>query len=60
MMQGTNIFVNDCPKFPTEMEEMTKVPYTSAVSNLMYVMTCTRPYITQAMGILSHFMANPR
>jgi hypothetical protein len=48
-----------CPKTDEEIEYMSRVPYSSAVSNLMYVMVCTRPYIIHAMGIVNRYMNNP-
>jgi hypothetical protein len=36
------------------------VSYPSAIDNLMYVMVCTRPYITYAVGVLSKYMPKPR
>uniref|UniRef100_A0A803KS96 Uncharacterized protein n=1 Tax=Chenopodium quinoa TaxID=63459 RepID=A0A803KS96_CHEQI len=37
---------------------MDNVPYASAVGSLMYAMVCTRPDISQAVGVVSRFMAN--
>ena len=54
---GTNLFVDDCPKSPSEVD-MSRVPCASAVGNLMYAMVCTRPDIAQAVGVLSQIMAN--
>jgi len=48
-----------CPSSEAERIEMSRVPYASAVGSLMYVMTCTRPYIAQAVAVVSRFMANP-
>jgi hypothetical protein len=56
---GTKLSIDDCPKSPSEMEDMSRVPYASAVGSLMYAMVCTRPDIAQAVGVLSRFMANP-
>ncbi|XP_059073514.1 secreted RxLR effector protein 161-like [Cryptomeria japonica] len=56
--QGMKLSVEDCPKSPTEMEDMTKVPYASAVGSLMYAMVYTRPHISLAVGVLSRFMVN--
>ena len=56
---GTNLSVDDCPKSPSEMEDMSRVPYASVVGSLMYAMVYTRPDIFQVMGVLSWFMANP-
>jgi len=50
--------IEDYPKSPTKMEDMTRVPYVSAVGSLMYAMVCTRPKIAQEVGVLSWFMAN--
>ena len=56
---GVNIFVEHCPKAQEEEEDMSRVPYASAVGILMYAMVCTRPDIAHAMGVLSRFMSNP-
>lgn len=57
-MQGMKLFVNYCPKYPTEIDDMTKVPYASVVGSLMYAMVCMILDIFQVVGVLSHFMAN--
>lgn len=47
---------------PTTVEEkvgMDRVSYASAVGSLMYVMVCTRPDSSQAVSVVSRFMANP-
>ena len=38
---------------------MERIPYASAVGSLMYAMVCTRPDISQAVSVVSRFMANP-
>ncbi|KAH9699504.1 hypothetical protein KPL71_024380 [Citrus sinensis] len=48
-----------CPSNEAERKEMSRVPYASAVGSLMFAMICTRPDITQAMGAVSRYMANP-
>ena len=35
---------------------MSKVPYTSTISGLMYAMLCTRPDIAHAVGVVSRFI----
>ena len=47
------------PQTDEDKEEMTKVPYASAVGSLMYAMVCTRPDIAHAVGVVSRFMSNP-
>eukprot|EP00253_Pinus_taeda_P020234 PITA_20234 len=51
--------VEQCPKTQEEEEDMSRVPYESAVSNLMYAMVYTRPDIAQAVGVLSRIMSKP-
>jgi hypothetical protein len=48
-----------CPKTWEEIEYMSRVPYSSAVSILIYAMVCTRPDISHAMGVVSRHMNNP-
>jgi hypothetical protein len=50
---------NQCPKNVEEIEDMTRVPYASAVGCLMYAMVCTRPDLAHAVSIISRYMANP-
>ena len=38
---------------------MARVPYTSVVGSLMYVMICTMPDISQAVSMVSRYMHNP-
>ena len=47
------------PQSKEEKEHMSHVPYASAVGNMMYAMVCTRPYISQAISVVSRYMANP-
>eukprot|EP00253_Pinus_taeda_P009231 PITA_09231 len=51
--------VTRCPKTQEEEEAMSRVPYASAVSSLMYAMVCTRPDISHVVGVLSRFMSKP-
>ena len=53
------LYVEQCPKTQEEEEDMSQVPYASAVGILMYAMVCTRPDITHAVGILSIYMSKP-
>ena len=48
-----------CPSTEKEKGEMSVIPYSSAVGNLMYAMVCTRPDISHAIGVVSKFLANP-
>ena len=55
---GTKLFAEQCPKTHEEEEDMSRVPYASAVGSLMYAMVCTRLEISHAVGVLSRFMSN--
>ena len=38
---------------------MSRVPYSSIVGNLMYVMVYIRPYIAHAVGVVRRYIKNP-
>ena len=48
-----------CPKTQEDIEYMSRVPYSSVVGSLMYVMICTRPDIAHVVGVMSRYMNNP-
>ena len=47
------------PSTDEEREYMSRVPYSNAVGSLMYAMVCTRPDISQAVGVVSRYMHDP-
>ena len=49
--------IEQCPKIQEEEEDMSWVPYATAVGSLMYAMVCTRPDIAHAVGVLSKYMS---
>jgi hypothetical protein len=49
--------VYQCPKTQEEEEDMSHVPYASAVGSLMYAMVCIRPEIAHVVGVLSGYMS---
>ena len=57
---GVRLFAEQCPKTQEEEEDMSHVPYASAVGSLMYAMVYTRPDIAHAVRVLSRFMLKPR
>lgn len=38
---------------------MSRVSYSSTVGSIMYAMVCTCPYISLAISVVGHYMANP-
>ncbi|XP_070053673.1 uncharacterized protein [Nicotiana tomentosiformis] len=47
------------PQSKEEERHMAQVPYSSAVGSIMYAMVCTRPDISQAVSVVSQYMACP-
>ena len=56
---GVKLSAEQCPKAQEEEEDMSRVPYASVVSNLMYAVVCTRLDIAHVVGVLSRFMSKP-
>jgi len=54
---GVRLSTEQCPKTQEEEEDMSCVPYASAVDSLIYAMVCTRRDIAYAVGVLSRFMS---
>ena len=50
---------SQCPTNEEDKDYMSRVPYSSAVRNLMYAMICTRPDLAHAISVVSRFMHNP-
>eukprot|EP00253_Pinus_taeda_P021394 PITA_21394 len=55
--EGVRLSSQQCPKTQEEEEDMSYVPYASAVGSLMYVMVCSRPDIAHVVGVLRRFMS---
>ena len=49
----------DCPQSKEEKLEMSKLPYASTVSSLMYAMVCTRLDVAHTVGVVSRSLSNP-
>eukprot|EP00253_Pinus_taeda_P029789 PITA_29789 len=56
---GVKLSTEQCPKTEKEEDDMSRVPYASAVGSLMYAMVYTRPDIAHVVGVLSMFMSKP-
>ena len=51
--------LNNCPKSYAKRAKMEKVLYLLAFGSLMYAMVCSRPDISQAVGVMSRYMHDP-
>ena len=58
-MHGIHLSNEQSPKTLEQKERMSRIPFASAVSSLMYVMLCTRPDICCAVGIVSRYQSDP-
>jgi len=47
------------PTTVEEREDMSHVPYTSAVDSLVYDMMCRRPDLSQVISMISRYMHDP-
>ena len=56
---GVKLSATQCPKTQEEEEDISRVPYASAVSSLMYAMVYTRPNIAHSVEVLSRLMSKP-
>nr|GEV49489.1 retrovirus-related Pol polyprotein from transposon TNT 1-94 [Tanacetum cinerariifolium] len=50
---------HECPKSEEDKEDMSRVPYSSAVGSLMYAMVCTCPGLVHVVSVVSRYMHNP-
>jgi hypothetical protein len=57
ILMAARLIVEQCPKTYEEIEDMTCVPYKSVVGSMMYVMVCTRPDISHAVGVLGKYIS---
>ncbi|KAA0032337.1 gag/pol protein [Cucumis melo var. makuwa] len=57
---GVHLSREQCPKTPQDVKHMRRIPYSSAMGSLMYVMLYTRPDICYAVGIVSRYKSNAR
>ncbi|KAL2248134.1 UNVERIFIED_CONTAM: Retrovirus-related Pol polyprotein from transposon TNT 1-94 [Sesamum indicum] len=50
---------NQCPQPESEMQKMSKIPYSNVIGSIMFLMVCTRPDVAYAISCLSRYMSNP-
>ena len=50
-----NLSTTQSPSTNIEKNEMSSIPYSSTVGNLMYAMICIRPDIAHVVGTVSRF-----
>ena len=58
LKHGINLFKMMCPTTSEEVQCMSRIPYTSVIGSLMYVMLCTRPDIILTVSVMSRYQSN--
>ena len=58
--KGESLILEMALKTLDEQKQMARVPYSSVIGSLMYVMMCTRPVINFVIGLVSRFQSNSR
>ena len=53
---GISLSKTQCP---TMRDRMSKIPYASAISSIMYAMLCTRPDVSYALSMTSRYQSDP-
>ena len=56
--KGERLSRTQCPATAIEKEEMTEVPYASAIGSIMYAMLSTRPDVALALSLTSRYQSN--
>ena len=57
---GQEIFLlkSDYPTTPQEREHMSRIPYASIVSSIIYAMTYIRPDVAYSLGVVSRYLSD--
>ena len=48
-----------CSTTAKDKEEMSIIPYASAIGSIMYAMLCTRPDVNLAVSLVGRYQSNP-
>ena len=59
VQKGKPLSLTQCPATVKEKEEMSNIPYASAIGSIMYAMLSTRPDVALALSLTSRFQSNP-
>ena len=55
VLQGVRLSSAQCPTTTEDIEEMSVIPYASAIGSIMYAMLCTRPIVYLALSFAKEY-----
>ena len=58
VLQGVRLSSAQCPTTAKDKEEMSVIPYASAIGSIMYAMLCTRPDVNLAVSLVGRYQSN--
>ena len=56
---GVTLTIEQCPSSQQDRDNMSTIPYASAIGSIMYAMFCTRLDVAHALSITSRFQQDP-
>ena len=59
VLQGVQLSTAQCPTTAKDKEEMSVIPYASAIGSIMYAMLCTRPDVCLSISLAGRYQSNP-
>ena len=59
VLQGVRLSSAQCPTTAEDKEEMSFIPYASAIGSIMYAMLCTRPDVNLVVSLVGRYQSNP-
>ena len=59
VLQGVRLSSAQCPTAAKDKEEMSVIPYASAIGSIMYAMLCTRPIVYLTMSLARGYNSDP-
>ena len=59
VLQGVRLSSAQSPTTAEDIEEMSVIPYASAIDSIMYAMLCTRPDVNLVVSLVGRYQSNP-
>ena len=59
VLQGMKLSKTQNPTTAEDIEEMSVIPYASAIGSIMYAMMCTRPDVCLGISLAGRYQSNP-